>query len=262
MSSFDFIIDNIRFSYSALTTYDTCPWSYKLTYIDRLPREENFYAQYGTLIHDCFYQYFVNKLEPYELTDYFKKNYYTVVNKPAPDIPRGMEERYIEQGVSFFNSFGFERDNYDVILAEEKIEFEFDDGVAFVAKPDLVLFEKNSGDFILYDYKSSSTFKTDKRTGKETADEEKLNGYYKQMYIYTYALRNYKFTPIDRICLWFTRPDKRVEIKWKEKEEDKAIRWLHKTVKTIKKDEKFLFNTENPYFCDNLCGMRIYCEYR
>lgn len=262
MSGFDFIIDNIRFSFSSLTTYDTCPWAYKLTYIDSLPRTENFYAQYGTLIHDCFYQFFRNGLETYELTEYYKNTYDSVVTECPPDFPPGLGEKYREQGLAFFNSFSFDRNKYDVILAEEKIEFEFDDGVMFVAKPDLVLLDKINGEFTLFDYKSSAPFREDKRNGNEIVDNGKLDGYYKQMYIYTYALRNYKFTPIDRICLWFTRPERRVEIKWNEKDEDKTMKWLHRTIKAIKKDEKFHFNNSNQYFCNNLCGMRIYCEYR
>jgi hypothetical protein len=42
--------------------------------------------------------------------------------------------------------------------------------------------------------------------------------------------------------LWFTRPDRKVTEKWKEKEEEKAIKWLKKEVSKIRKDETFLYN--------------------
>jgi len=262
LSSFDFIIDNIRFSYSSLTTYETCHYSFKLTYIDKCERINNFYGQYGTLIHDTMYQYFSDSLDMFELSEYFKNNYNVVVQASAPSYPVGMEDRYKEAGLEFFDNFSFDKELYDIIINEEKLEFEFDEGVMFIAKPDLVLLEKETGKFILYDYKTSAPFKIDKRNGNETVDNKKLEGYYKQMYIYTYALRNYKFTPVDEIVLWFTRPDRKVAIPWNEYDEEKAINWLHNEVNKIRKDEKFVYNNNNAYFCNQLCSVRESCEFR
>ena len=262
MSSFDFIIDNIRFSYSALTTYSSCPYSYKLTYIDKCEREDNFYGQYGNLIHDTMYQYFAGNLDMFELSGYFQDRYPLAVTAFPPAYPAGMEETYKEAGLLFFDNFSFNKKDYDILMNEEKLDFDFDDGIQFVAKPDLILFEKASGDFVLYDYKTSAPFKTDKRNGNETVDKKKLEGYYKQMYIYTYALRNYKFIPVDKITLWFTRPNRQVTINWNEKDEEKAIKWLEGEVHKIKKDEKFVFNNSSPYFCNNLCSVRASCEFR
>jgi hypothetical protein len=262
VSSYDFIIDNIRFSFSALTTYESCHYSYKLTYIDKCDREDNFYGQYGNLVHDTLFQYFDNKLDVFELSGYFQDNYPEVVKALPPAYPAGMEEMYKEAGLTFFDNFSFNKQDYDILMNEEKVEFDFDDGIQFIAKPDLVLFEKQIGEFSLVDYKTSAPFKTDKRNGNEIVDKRKLEGYYKQMYIYTYALRNYKFIPIDKITLWFTRPDRQVSIKWNEDDEEKAIRWLEGEVHKIKKDEKFIFNNTNAYFCNNLCSVRASCEFR
>jgi hypothetical protein len=262
MSSFDFILDGIRFSYSSLTTYETCHYSFKLTYLDKCERINNFYGQYGTLIHQTMYEYFANNLDAFELSSYFVDNYDKVVIAPAPPYPAGMEEKYKEAGLEFFNNFSFDKENNDIILNEEKLEFEFDEGVQFVAKPDLVLLNKPSENFILVDYKTSAPFKIDKRNNKETIDQKKMDGYYKQMYIYTYALRNYKFTPIDKITLWFTRPDRKHTITWNEQDEEDAINWLHKEVNKIRRDEKFIFNNNNTYFCNQLCSVRESCEFR
>ena len=266
MSSFDFIVGNIRFSYSSITTYETCPYSFKLTYIDKCDRIDNFYGQYGTLIHSAMHEYFSDRLEAYELSQYFKDNYTTVVLAPPPPYPPGMEEKYKEAGIEFFDNFDFKREDYDIIINEEKVEFEFEEdgieNIQFVAKPDLVLFNKKNGKFVLVDYKTSAPFRIDKRNGNETVDNKKLEGYYKQMYIYTYALRNYLFTPIDEITLWFTRPHRQVSIPWKEKDEEKAIKWLKKEVGKIRTDEEFLYNNSNSYFCNQLCSVRESCEFK
>jgi hypothetical protein len=262
MSSFNFIIDNIRFSFSALTTYETCHHSYKLTYLDKCERENNFYGQYGNLIHDTMFQYFAGNLDVFELSGYFMDNYVERVNATPPPYPIGAYEIYKESGLLFFDNFSFDKKDYDILMNEEKIDFDFDDGIQFVAKPDLVLYEKATGEFSLVDYKTSAPFKIDKRNGNETVDKKKLDGYYKQMYIYTYALRNYKFIPIDKITLWFTRPSRQLSIKWNESDEGKAIQWLEGEVDKIKKDEKFIFNNSSPFFCNTLCSVRESCEFR
>ena len=264
MSSHDFIIDQIVFSYSSLNTYYTCPYSFKLNYIDKRDKLENFFGQYGSLIHDTIFQYFSDKLDVYELTGYFLENYDKVMTSPPPPYPAGMEAKYKEGGIEFFNNFSFDKSKYDIKLMEEKIDVELENGLKFVAKPDLVLFNKEMGTFALMDYKTSAPFRVDKRSGKEIVDKKKLEGYYTQMYLYTYSLRNFLFTPIDHIVLWFTRPEKHLTVLWNEEHEKQAVAWLLETVEKIKADEEFIpcDVVKNNYFCRNLCSVRESCEYK
>jgi hypothetical protein len=262
MSTYDFITDNIRFSYSSTSTFNNCAYSFKLTYIDNMcPRQNNFFGEYGNLIHSCFENYFNEKIESYETSQYYRDNYNLVVKTPPPSIPSNLEEKYKQSGQDFFDSFSFDKENYEVMLVEDKIDFDLD-GVLIVAKPDLVLMNKKTGDFILYDYKTATPYWEDKKTGKEKSDAKKLAGYYQQMFIYTYALRNYRITPIDEIVLWFIRLNKKVSIPWSLEKEEKAIASLIETIEKIKKEELFIYNNSNLYFCDNLCGVRAFCEYR
>lgn len=261
MSSHEFIISGIRFSYSAVSTFDICNHSYKLTYIDAVPRENNFYGEFGTLAHDCFEKYFSNELEAYELSEYYRSIYDEVVKDPAPTPPFGLDERYKAQGQEFFDNFSFDKENYDVLLIEDKIDFDLGD-IKAVAKPDLVLRRKKTGKITLFDYKTATPFKTDKRTGKEIADTKKIEGYYKQMYLYTYALRNHRNIPIDEITLWFMRIDRKVTIPWSLVKEEEAMHWFTSSIATITDEEVFQYNNQNPYFCNNLCSVRQFCEYR
>ncbi len=259
MSDFDFIVDNIRYSYSSASTFETCPYAFKLTYIDlSLPKKDNFYSQYGTLIHNCNEQYFSGKIEMFELPKCFNDNYDLIVTDSEP---MGNDEKYRMQGEDFFNNFSLDRNDYDILLIEDKIDFDLNSHVA-VAKPDLVMREKSSGIIGLYDYKTSSTFRIDRYTGKEVADTKKLEGYYRQMFIYTYALRIGKGIPVDTITLWFTRPERMVTIEWDEEKENQAIQWFSNTIDKIKKENLFPYNNKNSYFCNNLCGVRNFCEYR
>lgn len=260
MSKYDFIIENIRFSYSSTGTYTTCPHAFRLSYIDVVPRKGNFFAEFGTLVHECFEKYFNNHLESYELSEYYKNNFELIVRSPAPP-PDGMAQRYYEQGLEFFNNFSFPKDDYEVLLVEDKIDFERD-GILFVAKPDLVLKNKKTGEISLYDYKTATPYRIDKRTGLEIADLEKIKGYHKQLYIYTYALRVHRNMPIDYITLWYPRLNRLETITWDSTMEEEVMASIDDIVKHIYNEETFPFNNSNSYFCENLCGVRDFCEYR
>jgi hypothetical protein len=260
-SSYGFIIDGIRFSYSSVSTYTTCPYSFKLSYIDVKPRENNFYGQYGTLIHECFEKYFSGEIESMELSQYYRENYSRVVDIPAPTTPFGLGEKYKLQGQDFYDMFSFNKDDYQVLLVEDKIDFSFNSSL-MVAKPDLILRDKATGKTVLFDYKTATPYRTDKHTGKEIADTKKLKGYYKQMFLYAYALRTERGVPIDEITLWYTRLNRQVTIPWALSKEEESLAWFEENIAKIKEDEEFSFNISNPYFCNNLCSVREYCEYR
>lgn len=258
MSEYDFIVDNIRYSYSSVTTYETCRYGFKLTYIDSVPRIDNYYSDYGKLTHDCLEKYFTYELDAFELSDYYREQYPKVVKG---DLPMGDPEKYRLDGQNFFDNFSMDRDLYDVLLTEGKVDFSIDD-IMITAKPDLVLREKATGITSMYDFKTAVPFRTDKYTGKETKDTKKINGYYKQMFLYTYALRMHNKMPIDKITLLFTRLNREVTIDWNTIEEMKTIFWLTDTIKQIKEDNQFQYNNSNPFFCNNLCSVRNFCEYR
>ena len=260
-SDYGFIVDAIKFSHSSTSTFENCPYSFKLMYIDALPRENNFYGEFGTLIHLCLEKYFTGELEAYELSGYYKQTYDTIVKSAPPPYPVGIDLKYKEQGQYFFDFFYFEKEKYDVLATEDMLEFDLN-GLTVVARPDLVLKEKESKNILLYDYKTAAPFWKDKKTGKEITDVSKMDGYYKQMFIYTYALRKQKNIAIDEIALWFTRLDKTVIVPWSLEKETEAIYELEKTIDKIKTAEDFPFNNSNSFFCNNLCGSRLFCEFR
>ena len=260
-SSYDFIIDSIRFSYSAVSSFQTCKYGYKLNYIDKAPRIQNFFGEFGLLVHDCFEEFFKGNLEAFELSQYYDDKYEEMVKTPPPNFLSQLDSKYRKQGLKFFDSFSFDKSKYDILAIEDKIDFEIGD-IKLVAKPDLVLKEKKTGKIIQYDYKTSTPFRIDKRTGKEIKDTKKLEGYYKQMFIYSYALRNHKNMPLDETILLFTRLNREVKLPWTLEEETNAINWMLDIITDIRKEEEFLFDNSSSFFCNNLCGVRESCKYR
>jgi len=226
-----------------------------------MPREENFFSEYGLLIHECMEKFFSKELDIFELSQYYLEYYDSFVKTPAPPSFTDLGERYKREGLIFFDNFSFPIDKYDVVLIEDKIDFELD-GISFVAKPDLVLWNKEEKKNVLYDYKTAMPFKLNKQTNKETTDKKKIDGYHNQMYVYAYALRTIRNIPIEQIVLWFTRAQREVSIEWLKEEEDKAMERIVGIVNSIKDEKAFTPNPSNPYFCYNLCGVRNFCEYK
>lgn len=261
MADYDFITSLIRFSYSSVSTFETCAYSWKLNYIDKLPRVNNFFSDYGSLMHTVFEKFFRKELETWELAEEYRDNYEEKVKNDPPPFPQGMAQKYKAQGQDFFDNFDFNIDDYDILGIEDTIDFNFR-GHDFTARPDLILMHKETSQYILVDYKSSTPLKVSKTTGKETWDKKKIEGYHKQLYIYAYAIRNYKFIPIDKIRLWFPRLGKELTIQWDMKEEEKVMNWLEETIVKIKAENKFPYNNTSDYFCNNLCGVRMACKFR
>lgn len=261
MSDFDFIVDNIRFSYSSTTTFETCPYSFKLSYIDKKPRRNNFYSDFGLLVHECYEQYFNGNLDSFELSSFYEENFDVFVKTDPPVFPLGMWDRYKEEGRKYFDTFSFPINDYNIIAVEDTIDFELN-GVEFTARPDLVLQEKESGVYVLVDYKTSAPFRTNKKTGKETTDSKKIEGYEKQLYTYAHALREYRNYPIEKMTILFPRLSRQVDFEWNKEREKEVLDWLSAIIEKIKKENDFSYDNTNPYFCNNLCGVREFCEYR
>jgi hypothetical protein len=244
-----------------VSSFDTCAYGWKLSYIDKVDRVQNFFSGYGLLVHDCFERFFKKELGVWDLSEYYRTNYSKFVVIDPPPFPAGMGENYKMQGQKFFDNFDFYIDNYNVLSVEDKIDFDFR-GSMFVAKPDLVLYNKQTTTYSLVDYKTSAPLKVSKTTGKETWDKKKMESYYKQMYIYGYALRNYRFIPIEEITIWFPRLNKIVTVPYDMKKEAETMDWLEEGIARIRMEENFLYDNTQNYFCFQLCSVRNACEYK
>jgi hypothetical protein len=258
-SPYDFIIDDMTFSYSNLSSFENCAYGWKLNYIDDVERLQNFYAEYGLLNHKVFEKYFTGELESHRLSDWYKSNWGTFVKHSPPRYPVGLEKRYEDEGQIFFDFFSFDKSHYEVLMVEGSISLDIN-GVTFIAKPDLVLKDNNTGKICLVDYKTSSPF-TKGKNGILLPEKKKLDKYYQQMYIYTHALWKARDIHTDEITLWFPRLDKTVTIEWKDSDEIKAIEWLQDVVEKIKNEEVFDYGKPGEYFCHNLCSVRNFCKY-
>jgi len=243
-------VDEIRFSYSGISTFETCKHAWYLTYIKEEERLPNTWAEYGLLVHETLEKYFNGELEASQLAKYYIDNWDKFVVTPPPQYIMKISE-YKEQGLKFFEGFVFDKNNYNVILIEGKVDIEYQ-GIKIVVKPDLILQDKETGKYYLLDYKSSLVWK------KGKFDEEKWSGYKKQMSLYS-AFCGYD---IHEVWVWFLRDEEREFEKFKPNKKDftSIKKWISNNVSKISDETKFE-PTINPFFCKNLCSVKNKCKY-
>ena len=247
-SDYDFILDNLFFSYSSVTTFEQCEYSFKLMYIDAVDREGNFWSQFGLLWHSVLQGYFEGKIEKEELLDYYNKNYDNVITF---DVPRMIKDKdsYRQSGIDYFSNFNFDLDLYDVLVVEGYYKGRFEN-FNMTIKPDVVLREKSTGKVILVDFKTAA--KIDKR---------KISGYMKQFYLYVYFLERFANIKCDYIDVWlvFNGDVKRFAVD--EKEMEKTISWLREVLNNIYKEDNWKPKI-NPFWCLNICSCSKDCKFK
>jgi hypothetical protein len=255
LSGYNFIVDNIRYSFSSVTTFETCKHAFKLTYIEAKDRGTNFYAEYGSFFHRCLQLYFEGHLDINNIGDYYKKYYCEHVVASPPIFHKNAAETYYNNGLVFFDNFNFDKEKYDIKIIEDSIESKYND-IDLIVKPDLVLFDKERKKTLLVDFKTANGYKNGK------LDTTKMKGYLKQMLLYATFLWLEKNIVIDEIQIWFVINNKIETIPLDIYKAQDNLEWFLNTIEEIKKEENFEANTSNQFFCNNLCGMGSICEYR
>ena len=255
-NEYNFILDGIIFSFSSVGSYKTCPYAFKLSYIDHKERKNNFYGEYGSFLHEILQKYFTGELEIWDLSLYYQNNYDTMVKTSPPPYPKNMAQTYYDDGLNFFDNFEFDKNKYEIILIEDSVYTQYN-GIKFIAKPDLVLKEKETGKYILFDYKTS------KLKGNKF-DAKKLDDYKIQFYFYAWSLYAERNIKIDEITIWFVRDGKMVNVPIDLFEVANVVVGFEEVIKKIKDDTEWKANTDrsNDYFCSFLCGVSPFCSYQ
>lgn len=254
----DMTLENMKFSYSSVSSFNTCAYGFYLTYIQYEQRSGNFYSDFGSFLHLILQKYFEGELEIMELASYYEEHYEENVKSDAPPYPAGIADRYYADGLRFFEEFDFNKDNYEVVFVEDIIETTHND-IKLVVKPDLVLKDKKTGEYLLLDYKTSNPFSKDGRP-----DKKKMADYRKQMYLYAYFINHNRDYKISKIRLWFVRVNKFDEFDYVEEDAGDVVNWFFNGILNIKFEEEFppCDTVKNKFFCQMLCSVSSSCEYK
>lgn len=256
-----FILDSMRFSFSSVSAYNTCPRMFRYTYLDGdKTRENNAFSDFGSFCHGLLEQYYKGEIELFELSERYIDQYdANVTSDFPPSRNNAMAENYYEAGKQYFDTFNDPWAGYKVLGVEERFTRKIG-GHSFVGVIDLILQNPETGDIYIVDHKSKSQFK----------DHWELAEYLRQLYLYSlHVYDTYGQYPKKLIFNMF-RIGEIVESDFDEKALEQAQWWFSDTIGTIYKDEKYPLKPkgktkagkpiDRDFFCDHICSVRKYCS--
>ena len=156
------ISDKNVYSYSQLSSFDSCPYSYYLQRIEKIPETlSNGFAERGSLIHDLLDKWAKKILTKEQMKEEYIRRYPEEVVTAFPRMlaAKGYTQKSYEQGIEFLENFD-EFDGYEIVSAEEKftIDLPLTDGTSrkFTGIIDMILRKSFTDDLIICDHKSKS----------------------------------------------------------------------------------------------------------
>ncbi len=257
-------LDKMVWSFSRVNSYKSCPYGWKLHYLDHKSQEGSGFADWGSLCHSVFEDYANGTLEEYELLGAYDERYPQYMKNDYPPC-RGLPlaDRYYERGREIFSSFAGFPSNWEIIGSEIRVEVCIR-GRKFLGYIDLLVRDQNDGKLIVVDHKSKGKFNS----------QEEQDEYAIQLYLYAYWVwTNYHEYPKELIFNMFRAGDA-VHIAFQEEQMNKALDWFEDTINQIYSDvdfwDKIALKYEetgelladfkkDDFFCNYLCGSRTHC---
>ncbi|RLC95874.1 MAG: PD-(D/E)XK nuclease family protein [Chloroflexi bacterium] len=232
-------------SYTQISTYQTCPLSYKLQYVDGLEPEAKWYFSFGDTLHKCAEYFFRQRLPGYpsldELLDFYHHSWCSD-GWPSPE-DEAREKAYGEHILREF--WRIHTRDFRVPLATERMFITDIQGVklrGFIDRIDKL----DSGRLAIVDYKSNQQLFT----------RDYVEGSL-QLTLYQMACEQMWDMPVERLTLYHLRTNTPVSSGPRTREQlDEAARLVVTVAENIAA-QRFPA-TENQY-CP--CDFPQYCPY-
>lgn len=266
MSDYKEKIRNMTWSYSRITAYDHCPYSFYLKYIiaddDMYLAESNFYAESGSYVHSILEKVLKGELSEENAAQYYLDHYDdNIFYKTRQNImEKNFElcEDYLcnldFDWLKDFEILGVEKEIHVVLKDENGNEY------PFIGYIDLAVRHKETRKIYIIDHKSSSyPFKRDGKTVLKKSESD-FTKYKMQMYLYAKAIFE-EYGEYPEKLIWNHFKDQKVAVIPFDKDEyDKAIQWFIDKIHEIENDDEFEARCDF-FYCNNLCDFRASCEY-
>ena len=221
--------------------------AFKLQYIDKVPQEQNSFAEYGTHCHSLLERWAKGELMSFELADTYEAEYDEAVKHYFPPFPKGMAGQYYDEGLKYFQSFDGFGDDMEILSVEDKFELDIR-GNRFVGIADLVLRDKNMGGITVIDHKSKSMNSMKKALYENTRQ------------LYTYAAyvkeRFGEFPTLLRFNM--LRYGENIDEPFAMERYEETMDWIERTIAQIKAEKEWKVSSSG-YFCRFICSTRLHC---
>lgn len=255
MSVYKNLLDGMVWSYSRLTAYEHCPFSWYRRYIEGEAGEGSFYADNGKAMHEVFDALIKGKVSFEDAPSLYLEKYEAITAYVKQDIMDKTFDTCINYLCNIDENV---LDDYEVVGSEIKLDFLVHD-YHFTGFVDLLLRDKD-GNLIIVDHKSSDHFL--KKNGEPYAKtKEQFENYTKQMGLYCKGINQmYGEMPTKIVFHHFKNDGILTVIPVNERLIEEAVAWCLGVIEKIYKDETFEAKPKTG-FCYRLCDYRKDCEY-
>jgi len=255
-------IKNMQWSFSRLSTFIQCPYSFYLKYVvandDLYFPEDNFYAEFGSFVHSIFAKILSKQMTLAEASEYYASEFdNNVIYFTRQTI---MDNSYFACA-NYLAETNLEwLDDYEIIGIEKEVHFKVGRH-KFIGYIDLLLRDKSDGRIVIVDHKSSKPFFT--LSGKVRAQSAKdFYKYRLQMYLYARAVfEEYGEYPKELVWHHYKNDGVLTTIPFVMDEYNDTLDATKTTIRNIGKEKEFPANLEY-FYCNELCDYRGSCEYK
>jgi putative RecB family exonuclease len=248
-----------KYSHSKISTYENCPFQYKLHYIDKIKPDypNTIEAFMGSMIHEALEKLYRDRSEGkhntiIDIKIFFKetweKNYTKdiLVAKPTmkADDYRQMGWQFL---LNYYNTI-FLHDQLEIIGLETEEIMDLPDGSQWHIRIDKLGKDKD-GNYYVCDYKTNSRMKE-----QAEADEDR------QLAMYSiWVKKKYKDAKSVKLIWHMLAFNETVISERNEKQEEKLQNEILEKIKTIEKAEKDKIFPKNPSKLCDYCLYRSHC---
>lgn len=235
------------YSFSKLSSYDTCPRMWQLTYLEKTPKLENVFSTYGTLTHEILERYEKGEIDLASLPAVFEWEWdaaFAELEWP-PNKFVDLEENYKKQGIAFFENFPGFGDEVKILGVEQHFMFPIDD---FYLQGFIDLAYQKDDQLVILDWKTAKTY-----TKKDLVHKQR------QPYLYATWVKDQFGRFPDEIRFYHTRENKITVIPFDENDYREAVDWAKRQVKELRSAWTFE-PTPSEFFCRYICSVRGSCE--
>lgn len=246
------------YSYSQLSSFAECPYSFYLQKIEHNPNMvQNAFASQGTLIHDLLDLWAKKELTKDQLVPEYEKRYPLEVTEPWPRLlaAKGYAAKAFQIGLDYFKNFDEFKD-YEIVSTEERFKIEIA-GRPFVGVIDMIARHKETNQLIVVDHKSKSL-----SAFKKSEDEM-----YKQQYLYSkYVYEQMGVFPDLLMFNLFKENGLKMQRPFAQNQYDETLKWAEEQMIKMEQYDfvdwlvtKEVQPGKPDFFCTELCSCRKIC---
>ena len=247
------VIQDMTWSYSRVKAFESCPYRWFLKYILEEETEPTFFASFGSFLHKLIDRYYREGRRPEQLVTDYLAGFRREVEGSAPNSK--IYSNWFQSGLRYLRSI--QPLPFNPLETELKAEFLSDGRIPMVGFIDYV--GTDGDDLVIVDHKSRD-LKPRSNRKKPTKQDEELDEYLRQLYLYAEAVWH-KYGKYPKwLCFNCFRTGVLIREPFREEAYEEAKRWLRERIWTIEDEEDFRPNMDW-FQCSYLCECRNECEY-